>query len=320
MRMYYGTESAPTKEKIAATHSQIVQGAKKIATISKDEFLSFASKFEEHKAKKLKKLDHKGFNYEDLPQHTRDLAEGRDPLFPDPHPYLERRLRSQAAGTWVWPIDRHTGPKNEFQQPMNTNEVWVEKIKTSQCEYWDQLGMVQPQMGADRCVETAEAMECILEAMLPIPRQNEEKVGNKVSAMLDLMYDLQFNWDIKPTERMYNAVINACALQGEWRMAYMIEDVMLALKMKPDTTALKKCDEIAQYAWDNGYLYPPTVQGKDINDVFKIDTAGGVGAYVPLPRGESWGHELFDKYEKLKQAGTFKPAAKTPAAKKMGLQ
>eukprot|EP01002_Notosolenus_urceolatus_P003464 NODE_1909_length_1256_cov_11.299089_g1580_i0.p1 GENE.NODE_1909_length_1256_cov_11.299089_g1580_i0~~NODE_1909_length_1256_cov_11.299089_g1580_i0.p1 ORF type:complete len:284 (+),score=108.11 NODE_1909_length_1256_cov_11.299089_g1580_i0:2-853(+) len=271
-------------------------------------------------AAKVKAVHHAD-RYEDFPQQVRDIAEGRHPIMPDPHPYLERRLRAIADGTWVWPIQRHKGPVNEFQQPMNENHEWLDKIKNGNWVYWQDLTEILPLMGKDRCVQDAAYLETLFDAMIKCEKKNANEYGHLPAQMLDFMYDIKFTLDefgFKLTERMWNQVLEACVKQGEWRLAYVVEDSMKDMKMNPDIALLKKIDAIAQEAYDKGYLFPPSMQGKDINDCFKVETTGGVGAYVPLPAGESYGFALWRKYDEMKAEGTFKPPAgwKPPSERK----
>ena len=72
--------------------------------------------------------------------------------------------------------------------------------------------------------------------------------------------------------------MQACVQNGEWRLGYMLEDLMLEYKYPVNPDLLKQLDETAQYAWEKGYMDPPRIQGRDLADMFKIDTQGGVGA------------------------------------------
>jgi len=152
--------------------------------------------------------------------------------------------------------------------------------------------------------------------MLRAKRQNADRLGNLPAAMLDILYDHQFIMGEKPDGDCWEIVMTAAVAAGDWRIGYIIEDVMTEAKFPINPDLLKQLDELAQLAWEKGYLEPPAIQGRDLTDIFKIDTQGGVGAYLPIPRGESYGYELFEIYRQQEKDGTFRPALGTPAWEK----
>eukprot|EP01013_Petalomonas_cantuscygni_P030129 TRINITY_DN56058_c0_g1_i1.p2 TRINITY_DN56058_c0_g1~~TRINITY_DN56058_c0_g1_i1.p2 ORF type:complete len:411 (-),score=105.23 TRINITY_DN56058_c0_g1_i1:442-1620(-) len=283
--------------------------------MNKEQFEKFSKELQEKRTRGA--LTKVPTTVEELPQSDQDWLAGKDPSHPlKYHPFVMKRAKAMLAGTWIPAVGRNLDPNflDEFKQPLNRPDAWIEYLNNWEGDYWGPLGYVSPRMGMARCKETLPYIKALLRAMLRAKKgQNPDRVGNLPSAMLDIVYDHQFIMSEKPDEDVWNIVMEATVQNGEWRLGYWIEDIMIDLKMKPNADALKRLDEIAQFAWEKGYMEPPNMQGKELQDIFKVDTHGGVGAYFPIPRGESYGFELFELYERQKKDGTFKPAVGTPA-------
>lgn len=284
---------------------------KALKTMSKDEFLKFSEEYDKSKGTKLTKAP---TTIEELPQSDQDWLAGKDSSHPlKYHPFVMKRAKAMLAGSWVPAVQRWEGYKNEFGQPMNDPQSWIDYINETKWEYFDDLGQLIPRIAGSRASFTINVLKAILRGMLRCDRQNPTKVGNHGLAMVEVMYDWEFTHGIKCDGEILNMLLEATVKQGDWRFSYIVEDLITSKGFKPDEALLAKADEHARYAYQKGYLLPPAMQGKDLADFFKIDTRGGVGAYIPLPDGLSKGYELWEIYEEQKKAGTFVPAIGTPA-------
>jgi len=281
------------------------------ATMKKDEYLKFCEEFDKSKGSKLTKVP---TTIEELPQSDKDWLAGKDPSHPLKfHPFVMERAKKMLAGTWVPAVNRHEGYKNEFGQPLNSPDSWIDHINNTKWEFFDDVGSLTPRIGMSRTAITPDVLKAILRGMLKCDRQNPEQVGNIALCMSEIIYDYKFVHGVKADEEILNLWLEGCVKMGDWRYAYIVEDVITSSGFTPKAELLKKADECARYAWEKGYLLPPRMQGKDIADFFKIDTRGGVGAYIPFPDGMSKGYEMWELYKKMEEQGTFVPAMGTPA-------
>lgn len=283
--------------------------------MSKDEFTKFASEIEARKKKgHLAKVP---TTIEELPQSDQDWLAGKSKTHPlKHHPFVMKRARSMLAGSWIPAVGRNLDPDfiDEFKQAVNKPDSWIEMLDKWEGDYWDELSWVSPRMGFSRSKETLPYLKSLLRAMLRAKKgKDADNLGHLPAAMLDIVYDHQFIMGEKPDGEVWEIVMAAAVKLGEWRLGYMIEDMLVEWKLPVNADLIKQLDDLAQYAWDKGYMEPPTIQGRDLSDIFKIDTRGGVGAYMPIPRGESFGYQLFEIYEKQKKDGTFKPSIGSPA-------
>lgn len=281
------------------------------ATMNKEEYLKFCDEFEKSKGSKLTKVP---TTIEELPQSDQDWLAGKDPSHPlKYHPFVMERAKKMLAGTWVPAVSRPQGHKNEFGQPLNDPQSWLDHINNTKWEYFDDVGSLTPRIGGSRTAVTKDVLKAILRGMLKCDRQNASVVGNVGMCMCDLVYDYKFVHGIKPDEEVWNLLLEGAVKLGDWRFAYAVEDAITSSGFKANADLLKKADEHARYAWEHGYMLPPRMQGKDIADFFKIDTRGGVGAYIPFPDGMSKGYEMWEIYKQQEKQGTFVPAMGSPA-------
>lgn len=281
------------------------------ATMKKDEYLKFCEEYDKAKGSKLTKVP---TTIEELPQSDKDWLAGKDPSHPlKHHPFVMERAKKMLANTWVPAVQRHEGYKNEFGQPLNSPDSWIDYINNTKWEYFDDVGSLTPRIGGSGTAVTSDVLKAILRGMLKCDRQNPEQVGNIGMCMGEIIYDYKFVHGVKPDEEILNLWLEATVKMGDWRFAYMVEDYLTASGWKAKPELLAKADECARYAWEKGYLLPPRMQGKDIADFFKIDTRGGVGAYIPFPDGMNKGYEMWEIYKKMEEEGTFVPAMGTPA-------
>ena len=125
---------------------------------------------------------------------------------------------------------RYAGKYDLFGYEVDTNtKPWIDKIKG--CKFYDDAGELLVDMNVKNCPPDLATYNATLQTIYQTPSKlasGKYEGESKFCAMMDLLEEMSHRNKIKPDAESWSWVMKECIASGNFRVGYVIADVMNA--------------------------------------------------------------------------------------------